>query len=86
MAMVSNKFLAALAVKLGFHRHVRKHGTAMDRVLLEFTEDLVNTEEKYKGDVSFWTHLSEPIPKVIASQDITSAFYCPIIQNISLRL
>ncbi|KAI5785541.1 hypothetical protein DFH27DRAFT_575950 [Peziza echinospora] len=83
MAMVSNKFLAALAVKLDFHRHIRKNGAGMSRLLLEFTEDLVNTEAKYDGDVSFWTHLSEPIPKFLG--DCLEAFIGAIFLDAGLN-
>ena len=64
MAMVSNKFLAALAVNLGFHRHLRKTGAGMQHNIQEFVEDVENAEKSAEGATDYWVHISGAIPKV----------------------
>ncbi|RPB29394.1 hypothetical protein L211DRAFT_11749 [Terfezia boudieri ATCC MYA-4762] len=72
MAMVSNKFLASLAVKLDFHRHLRKNGTGMVNAIQSFVDDVTAAELAAKGSVDFWVNVSGPIPKALS--DCLEAF------------
>lgn len=62
MAMVSNKFLAALAVKLGFHKHLRCGGAIIESSVRAFVED-IRTAIDEKDSPDYWTTLTNP-PKV----------------------
>ena len=64
MAMVSNKFLASLAVKLEFHRHLRKNGTAMVHSIQNFVDEVNHAEMLAKGANDFWVHVTGVVPKV----------------------
>ncbi len=63
MAMVSNKFLAALSVKLGFHRHLRSNGAAIERQNREYVGELEEAEREAKGTPDYWMNVKQP-PKV----------------------
>ena len=71
MAMVSNKFLAALSVKLGFHKHLRSMGAAVEKQNRDYATELEHTEEKYPGTRDYWTNTSQP-PKALS--DILEAY------------
>lgn len=63
MAMVSNKFLAALAVRLGFHKHLRCGGAVIEVQNREFVKEVKEAEEEAKGVADYWTSTKSP-PKV----------------------
>lgn len=63
MAMVSNKFLAAVAVKLGFHKHLRSNGAIIESQNREYVQDLEEVEKDSKGARDYWT-LTKTAPKV----------------------
>lgn len=63
MAMVSNKFLAAVSVKLGFHRHLRSHGSIIESQNREYVQDLEEVEKEANGARDYWT-LTKTAPKV----------------------
>lgn len=64
MAMVSNKFLAALAAKLGFHRHVRVAGSIVEYQNREYVAELQEVEAESNGSRDYWMTTKNP-PKVI---------------------
>lgn len=64
MAMVSNKFLASLAVKLDFHRHLRKNGAMMMNAIQNFVDEVKQAELATEGAVDFWVNVTGSIPKV----------------------
>ena len=64
MAMVSNKFLAAVSVKLGFHRHLRSNGAIVESQNREYVQDLEEVERDANGARDYWT-LTKTAPKVI---------------------
>lgn len=66
MAMVSNKFLAALAVKLGFHRHLRCGGSIIEIQVREFVAEANEAEKESNGAPDYWTLTKNP-PKVRVS-------------------
>ena len=63
MAMVSNKFLAAVAVKLGFHKHLRSNGSVIESQNREYVQDLEEVEKDANGARDYWT-LTKTAPKV----------------------
>lgn len=63
MAMVSNKFLAALSVKLGFHRHLRSSGAAIESQNGEYVGEIEEAEREAKGRPDYWMNTKQP-PKV----------------------
>lgn len=65
MAMVSNKFLASLAIKLEFHRHLRKNGTAMIHQIQSFAGEVMQAELEAEGANDFWKTVTGSIPKVL---------------------
>ena len=64
MAMVSNKFLAALSVRLGFHKHLRFNGSAIEQQNREYVIEIKEAEEEAKGARDYWTNTKQP-PKVL---------------------
>lgn len=53
MAMVSNKFLSALAAKLEFHRHIRVGGSIVESQNREYVAELKELEGD--GSRDYWT-------------------------------
>lgn len=70
MAMVSNKFLAALSVKLQFHKHIRSNGAIIESQNREYVQDLEEVEKDANGARDYWT-LTKTAPKVSSSASIT---------------
>lgn len=54
MAMVSNKFLGALAVKLGFHKHLQHFSNALLVKITNYAEELQVAEQELNGEVDYW--------------------------------
>lgn len=71
MAMVSNKFLAALSVKLGFHRHLRSNGAAIEYQNREYGIEVQDAERQAKGARDYWTNTKQP-PKALS--DIVESY------------
>ena len=63
MAMVSNKFLGALAVRLGLHKHLQHFSNAILANITNYTEELRVAEQEVKGEVDYWLSTTDP-PKV----------------------
>jgi len=63
MAMVSNKFLGALAVKLGFHRHLQHFSNALQSGITQYAEDIQIAEEESNGIMDYWLGTKDS-PKV----------------------
>ena len=63
MAMVSNKFLAALAVKLGFHRYLRSGQGNVEALVRDFVQEIEELERQANGGRDYWTNVKSP-PKV----------------------
>lgn len=66
MAMVSNKFLGALAVRLGFHRHLQYFGSGLQSRISHYAEAIQMAEDKDEGAMDYWLSVEES-PKVVAS-------------------
>lgn len=63
MAMVSNKFLGALAVKLGFHRHLQHFNNSLQSGVTQYAEDMQIAEEEANGIMDYWLGTKDS-PKV----------------------
>jgi endoribonuclease Dicer len=70
MAMVSNKFLGALCVKLGFHKHLHLNSTALIHLVQEYVVDIGEAEADSGGARDYWTMTKNPpkcLPDVVES-------------------
>jgi endoribonuclease Dicer len=63
MAMVSNKFLGALAVKLKLHKHLRHFSNPLQSQISNYVEEIEAAELEHETVVNFWTETTDP-PKV----------------------
>lgn len=63
MAMVSNKFLGALAVKLGLHRHLQHFSNSLQSGVTQYAEDIQIAEEESNGIMDYWLGTKDS-PKV----------------------
>lgn len=64
MAMVSNKFLGTLAVRLGFHRHLQHFSNPIQSQITHFAEEAETAESESEGAVDYWLGIKDP-PKVM---------------------
>lgn len=64
MAMVSNKFLGALAVKLGLHTHLKYFSAPLQSQITQYAEEIQTAEGESEGAVDYWTVTKDP-PKVM---------------------
>lgn len=71
MAMVSNKFLGALCVNIGFHKHLRHHHAAMQSQITTYAADLLEAKRVAGDSRDYWTTVADP-PKCLP--DIIEAF------------
>lgn len=63
MAMTGNRFLGALSVKLGFHRHMRHNHPSLEQQVRTYAEDIEQAESQARGARDYWTANKEG-PKV----------------------
>lgn len=61
--MVSNKFLGALAVKLGLHRHLRHFSNPLQAQITQYAEEIQTAESEGEGAVDYWVDTKDS-PKV----------------------
>lgn len=71
MAMVSNRFLAALSVKLGFHKHIRFSGQLVEFQNRDYAMDVQEAERDSNGARDYWTTAKNP-PKCLS--DVVEAY------------
>ncbi|KAJ6139597.1 hypothetical protein N7471_006083 [Penicillium samsonianum] len=64
MALVSNKFLGALAVKLGLHLHLQHFSNPLLIQNSKYAEELQLAESESNGEVDYWLSTSDP-PKCL---------------------
>lgn len=69
--MVSNKFLGAVCVKLGWHTHLRHHSALLSSQIRDYVTEIQEAEREAGGCVTYWVSASEP-PKCLA--DTIEAF------------
>lgn len=75
MPMVSNKFLGALCVSLGFHTHIRQNNAALTSQIKDYVVEVQEAEREAKGALNYWTTVSEP-PKCLA--DVVEAYVAAV--------
>lgn len=63
MAMVSNKFLGSVAVRLGLHRHLNKYSSTLTTQISSYAEEIEAAESEHGDAPDAWTLTSDP-PKV----------------------
>lgn len=63
MAMVSNRFLGALCVRLEFHRHLRLNSAIYEAQIREYVTDIQAAEQEANGARDYWVH-ARAAPKV----------------------
>lgn len=68
MAIVSNQFLGALCVKLGFHRHLRHNHGTIEHQVRAYVEDIEEAERLANGQRDYWTAV-KGAPKVNLTLD-----------------
>lgn len=71
MAMVSNKFLGALCVNIGFHKHLRHHHAKLEHQCREYAIELLEARRVAGESRDYWTTVSDP-PKCLP--DIVEAY------------
>ena len=70
MAMVSNKFLGAVCVNVGFHRHLRYASTMLEPLIRAYAEELLEAKRTSSGARDYWTTVSDPpkcLPDIVES-------------------
>lgn len=71
MPMVSNKFLGAVCVKVGFHQHIRQNNAMLSSQIRDYVNEVTEAEREANGAVDYWSTVSEP-PKCLA--DVVEAY------------
>ncbi len=69
--MVSNKFLGAVCVKLGWHTHIRQNTSILTSQIRDYVMELQEAEREANGAMDYWVTVSEP-PKCLA--DVIEAY------------
>ncbi|RAK79873.1 putative RNA helicase/RNAse III [Aspergillus fijiensis CBS 313.89] len=64
MAMVSNKYLGALAVKLGLHTHLKHFSNPLQSQITLYAQAIQIAESDSKGAVDYWVDANDP-PKCL---------------------
>ncbi|PLB42079.1 putative RNA helicase/RNAse III [Aspergillus candidus] len=65
MAMVSNKFLGALAVKLELHKHLKYFSNPLQNQIMHYVEQVQAAEAESEGVVDYWATTKDP-PKCLS--------------------
>ncbi|KAF2258510.1 dicer-like protein-like protein 1 [Lojkania enalia] len=71
MPMVSNEFLAAICVKLGFHHYLRQNNAILSAQIRDYVAEITAAEADSDGAVDYWTTVSKA-PKCLA--DVVEAY------------
>ena len=69
MAMVSNKFLGALAVKLGLHRHLQRFSNSIQSSVTQYAEEIQTAEAESEGVMDYWLSTKDS-PKVSSAANM----------------
>jgi len=70
MAMVSNRFLGAVCVKLGFHRHLKTNHATIEGQITEYVAEVEEAEKDGNGALDYWTSVKAPpksLPDIVES-------------------
>lgn len=68
MAMVSNKFLGSVAVRLDIHKHLKKNSATLAGQISAYAEEIKVVESEDGAEPDAWTSTTDP-PKVCTSRD-----------------
>ncbi|KAF9629681.1 Ribonuclease III [Lasiodiplodia theobromae] len=71
MAMVSNRFLGAVCVKLGFHKHLKYYHSQLEYQIRDYVTEIREAEHNANGARDFWVSVKPP-PKCLP--DIVEAY------------
>ncbi|KAK3678102.1 Dicer-like protein 1 [Recurvomyces mirabilis] len=71
IAMVSNKFLGAVSVNIGFHKHLRFSSSIMQHQIGAYVDELLEAKRVAGTARDYWTTVSDP-PKCLP--DIVESF------------
>ncbi|KAF1846746.1 endoribonuclease dcr-1 [Cucurbitaria berberidis CBS 394.84] len=69
--MVSNRFLGAVCVKLGWHTHLKQNTAILSTQIRDYVMEVEEAEREANGAVDYWVMVSEP-PKCLA--DVIEAY------------
>ncbi|KAI9675974.1 MAG: Dicer-like protein 1 [Bathelium mastoideum] len=70
MAMVSNRFLGALCVKLGFHKHLLSFSNDIKMHVVDYVTDIEEAAGSANGARDYWTNVKPPpkcLPDIVES-------------------
>lgn len=70
MAMVSNKFLGAVCVNIGFHKHLRHSSAILEHQIREYANELIEARRTAGDGRDYWTTVSDPpkcLPDIVES-------------------
>ncbi len=73
--MVSNKFLGAVCVKLGWHTHIRQNTALLSTQIRDYVNEIEEAEREANGAVDYWVTVSDP-PKCLA--DVVESYVAAI--------
>ncbi|KAL1955149.1 hypothetical protein VTO42DRAFT_8964 [Malbranchea cinnamomea] len=82
MAMVSNKFLGSVAVRLGLHRHLNKYSTSITGQINSYVEEIEIAESEHGDAPDAWTLTGDP-PKCLP--DMVEAYIGAIFVDSGFR-
>lgn len=69
MAIVSNKFLGALVVHLGLHRHLQYADGPIQGQITRYAQEMQIAEAKSEGAMDYWLHTTDaPKVRILRSQ------------------
>lgn len=71
MAMVSNKFLSAVCVNMGFYKHLRYGSSILEHQIRAYITELLEAKATAGSSRDYWTSVSDP-PKCLP--DIVESF------------
>ena len=88
MAMVSNKFLGAVCVDIGFHKHLRYTHSILEHQIREYANELHEAKRTAGDSRDYWTTVSDPpkclpdlIESYVGAMFIDSDFDYNVVQN-----
>lgn len=86
--MVSNKFLGAVCVKLGWHTHIKQNNSLLSTQIRNYVYEVEDAERESHGAVDYWVGVSEPpkcladvIEAYVAAMFVDSEFDFNVVQN-----
>ena len=72
MPMVSNRFLGAVCVKLGFYHHIRQNNSSLSAEIRDYVGEIEEAEHEPNAGPDYWVHINKDPPKCLA--DVVEAY------------